>query len=114
MTLGKLCALLVAPLMLIVGFGASFAGAFALIAGLLAGSEDGPPTCDGKVMRPGDQCMVSINGQRSSAGYDEMIRRREDTPRNSLILGSSCLGGGVVLLLGGWGIVRRMGSSDNW
>ncbi len=111
MTPGRLGVLLVTPLMLTAGFGASFTGTVVLIAGLVT-TGDGPPTCDGKVMRPGDQCVITVNEQRSSAGYEEMTRRNESTQRDSLIIGGSCLGGGVVLLLGGWGLMRRM-SADH-
>ncbi|MBX9392840.1 hypothetical protein K4749_04365 [Streptomyces sp. TRM72054] len=111
MTAGKALAMIGGALMLIAGFGASVAGLIALLAGLLS-SGDGPPTCDGEVMRPGDQCLITVNGQRSSAGYEEMARRNESAPRDGQIIGGTALGGGVVLLLGGWGLARWSGKGD--
>jgi hypothetical protein len=105
MTPGRTLAMIAGMLMLVVGFGAAVAGVIALIAGLSSPS-DGPPTCDGKTMHPGDRCLVTVNGQSSSGGYEEMARRQETALRDGLIIGGTGIGGGVVLLLGGRGLSR--------
>ncbi|WP_193317978.1 MULTISPECIES: hypothetical protein [Streptomyces] len=101
MTAGKLLAVLAAALLLVSGIGASVVGAFALAVGTFGADGDGPPRCEGKVMRPGDQCLVTVNGRRGQAGYEEMARRQEDARREWVTIGGITLGGGVVLLFGG-------------
>ncbi|MER7011081.1 hypothetical protein ABT324_06595 [Saccharopolyspora sp. NPDC000359] len=101
----KVLAGIIGALMWSFAFGAAVAGSVALLGGLHSTGE-GPPTCDGKVMHRGDQCLITFGEQRSSVGYDEMVRRMESAPREGVIIGSSLLGGAVVLTLGGWGLVR--------
>jgi hypothetical protein len=96
------------PLMLIAGFGAAGTGVIVLLAELL-GSSDGPPTCDGRTMRPGDQCLLIVNGQNSSIGYEQMLRSNENPSSDWLVLGGALLGGGLMLMLSGWGLARWLG-----
>jgi hypothetical protein len=63
--------------------------------------DDGPPTCDGKVMERGDLCRVTVAGDENDAGYDEMVRRRDNSQRDSLMIGGAFLGGGAALVLVG-------------
>jgi len=55
-----------------------------LLCGLLFGylalpvaGHSGPVTCDGDVMRPGDQCLLNVNGSTSSSSYEELRARQE-------------------------------------
>ncbi|GAA4611590.1 hypothetical protein [Saccharopolyspora hordei] len=105
MTAGKLLAMVVGALMWVAAFGAAFGGAVALVAGLTS-TSDGPPTCDGAAMHPGDQCLVVVGDERSQAGYEEMVRRKESSREDGLVIGGTCLGAAAVLTLGGWGLLR--------
>ena len=108
MGLGRVLAMMVAAPMLAFGFAASVMGLFVLLLGLTS-SGGGPPTCGDEVMRPGDQCHITVNGRGSTAGYEEMVRRNESGPRDDLIMSGVLLGGGAVLLLGGRWLARFAG-----
>jgi hypothetical protein len=97
---------LLGMLMQVFGFGALVAGLVALCGGLLS-SDGGPPTCDSRVMRPGDVCRTVVNGRTDLVGYEEMVRRKESGLRHGLIIGGTGLGGGAALLLGGRWLFRR-------
>ncbi|SIN25669.1 hypothetical protein [Micromonospora cremea] len=97
---------IVGVLMLPFGFGAVIAGLVALLGGLLS-SDDGPATCDGEVMRPTDWCNVVRDGRGELVSYEGMVRRKESSPRDGLIIGGTFLAGGTVLLLGGRSLLRR-------
>lgn len=94
-------------LMLVAGFGVSVLGFFALVVGGL--SSDGPPTCNGKVMHPGDKCWTQFGGETDLVSYEEMLRRNESGSGRHQVqtAGGICLGGGAVLLLSGWWTGRR-------
>lgn len=95
------------PAMLAFGPLIQFFGLVILVMGLgvlvlgLTSSGDGPQTCGDEIMRPGDLCRVEVHGDVDVVGYQEMVRRRESTPRNSLIIGGFMFGGGTTLALGG-------------
>ncbi|MBM0274100.1 hypothetical protein [Micromonospora tarensis] len=99
----------VGVLMLPLGFGAVIAGLVALLGGLLS-SDEGPATCDGKVMSPSDWCNIVRDGRGELVSYEEMARRKDSSKRDGLIIGSVFLGGGTVLLLGGRSLFRRASS----
>ncbi|MGK5741425.1 hypothetical protein [Micromonospora sp. URMC 103] len=106
MAAGRIAMAVIGVLMLPLGVGAVGAGLVALLGGVLS-SDGGPPTCDGKVMRPDNRCHIIRNGQGESVSYEEMVRRKESGLRDGLIIGGTALGGGVVLLLGGRLLIRR-------
>jgi hypothetical protein len=93
-------------LMLPFGFGAVIAGLVALLGGLLS-SDGGPATCDGKVMSPSDWCNIVRDGHGELVSYDEMVRRKESSPGDGLVIGGAFLGAGTMLLLGGRWVIRR-------
>jgi hypothetical protein len=84
----------------IIGGTAVLSGLLALVFGLTSPSG-GPPTCDDKVMHPGDQCRVVVDGDAKIVGYDGMVRRRANGLPDGLIIGGGGLGAGAVVLLSG-------------
>ncbi|MEV4117609.1 hypothetical protein [Micromonospora sp. NPDC049645] len=100
---------IVGALMLPFGFGAVIAGLAALLGGLLS-SDDGPVTCDGKVMSPSDWCNIVRDGRGELVSYEGMAERKESSDTDGLIIGGTFLGGGTVLLLGGRSLLRRASS----
>jgi hypothetical protein len=102
-------AAIVSVLMLIAGLGALIFGLGALLIG--PGIADGPPTCDGQAMGPGDRCFEEFNGQTDVVSYEEIVRRQESGQgvHQVVTVGGALAGGGAVLSLGGWWISRRTG-----
>jgi hypothetical protein len=102
-------AAIVSVLMLVAGLGALIFGLIALVIG--PGIADGPPTCDGRIMGPGDRCFEEFNGQTDVVSYEEILRRQESGQgvHQVVTVGGALAGGGAVLSLGGWWISRRSG-----
>lgn len=102
-------AMIVTILLRMAGFAGAVVGTGMLLFALVGSSDDGPPTCDGEVMSPGDKCWTQSAGQTDIVSYEDMIRSRESAPdrqEEMLAIGGVCLGGGVVLLLGSRWVIR--------
>lgn len=110
----KSLVLIVSILMRVVGFGVAVVGLGAVLFGF-AGTPDGPPTCDGEVMSPGDRCWTQYGGDIDINSYEDIMRRRQSEPdpgQQLLTVGGLSLGGGVVLLVGSWWLPRRTFRDD--
>jgi hypothetical protein len=72
-------------------------GAFLLPLGFPKAGHDGPITCDGVTMGPGDECNITVNGVGALRSY-EGLRAQQLAGRGWELPG--LLIGGVMLLAG--------------
>jgi hypothetical protein len=101
MAAGRNAMVVLGAFMQIFSFIGLFGAAFVLVMELSSSPNDGPPMCDGKEMYPGARCHIYSDSKDELVGYDEMVRRKENSLQDSLTIAAVSFGGGTVLALGG-------------